>query len=172
MRFPKRNIMTNLKNINKSIKYKQYDNQFKPHGLWYSLFGSWYKHIESNKENEIIRARGIGANFCIDFTEIDLTDEFKTLSSFDDHEEIENDDDMSYRIRKGNIKARIRMMYLYNVAQINKGLVLSTDNYTEYLLGFWTLHGDVGDFGMIQNLQLQFFLLLITELQMELEKII
>jgi NH3-dependent NAD+ synthetase len=31
-------------------------------------------------------------------------------------------------------------------------MVLSTDNYTEYLLGFWTLHGDVGDFGMIQNL--------------------
>jgi len=31
-------------------------------------------------------------------------------------------------------------------------MVLSTDNYTEYLLGFWTLHGDVGDFGMIQSL--------------------
>jgi NH3-dependent NAD+ synthetase len=30
--------------------------------------------------------------------------------------------------------------------------VLSTDNYTEYLLGFWTLHGDVGDLGLIQNL--------------------
>ncbi|NOZ36435.1 MAG: hypothetical protein GXO80_14200, partial [Chlorobi bacterium] len=33
-----------------------------------------------------------------------------------------------------------------------KGMVLSTDNYTELLLGFWTLHGDVGDYGMIQNL--------------------
>ncbi len=32
------------------------------------------------------------------------------------------------------------------------GMVLSTDNYTELLLGFWTLHGDVGDYGMIQNL--------------------
>jgi len=31
-------------------------------------------------------------------------------------------------------------------------MVLSTDNLTEYYLGFWTLHGDVGDFGMIQNL--------------------
>jgi NH3-dependent NAD+ synthetase len=31
-------------------------------------------------------------------------------------------------------------------------MVLSTDNYTEYLLGFWTLHGDVGDFGFIQEL--------------------
>jgi NH3-dependent NAD+ synthetase len=32
------------------------------------------------------------------------------------------------------------------------GIVLSTDNYTEFLAGFWTLHGDVGDYGMIQNL--------------------
>lgn len=31
-------------------------------------------------------------------------------------------------------------------------MVLSTDNYTELLLGFWTLHGDVGDFAPIQNL--------------------
>jgi NH3-dependent NAD+ synthetase len=31
-------------------------------------------------------------------------------------------------------------------------MVLSTDNWTELMLGFWTLHGDVGDYGMIQNL--------------------
>jgi NAD+ synthetase len=44
------------------------------------------------------------------------------------------------------------MILLYDLAQAENGLVLSTDNYTEYLLGFWTLHGDVGDYGMIQNL--------------------
>lgn len=55
-------------------------------------------------------------------------------------------------IRRGNIKARLRMIKLYDTAQKMNGLVLSTDNYTEYLLGFWTLHGDVGDYGMIQNL--------------------
>ena len=44
------------------------------------------------------------------------------------------------------------MVYLYDLAAKNKGVVLSTDNYTELLLGFWTLHGDVGDLGMIQNL--------------------
>ena len=48
--------------------------------------------------------------------------------------------------------ARMRMIYLYDLAQKNKGMVLSTDNLTEYYLGFWTLHGDVGDFGMIQQL--------------------
>lgn len=56
------------------------------------------------------------------------------------------------KIRRGNIIARLRMTFLYNIAHENDGLVLSTDNFTEYLLGFWTLHGDVGDFGMIQSL--------------------
>jgi nicotinamide-nucleotide amidase len=56
------------------------------------------------------------------------------------------------KVRHGNIMARLRMIYLYNLAHLHKGMVLSTDNYTEYMLGFWTLHGDVGDFGMIQNL--------------------
>lgn len=56
------------------------------------------------------------------------------------------------KIRLGNIKARIRMIHLYNQARKHNGLVLSTDNLTEYMLGFWTLHGDVGDFGLLQNL--------------------
>lgn len=55
-------------------------------------------------------------------------------------------------IANGNIQARLRMMYLYNLASIHKGLVMSTDNQTEYQLGFWTIHGDVGDFGPIQDL--------------------
>ena len=54
--------------------------------------------------------------------------------------------------RVGNLKARLRMIKLYDEARKRKGVVLSTDNYTEYLLGFWTLHGDVGDFGIIQEL--------------------
>jgi NAD+ synthetase len=58
----------------------------------------------------------------------------------------------SFKIRMGNVKARMRMLYLYDLAQSSSGMVLSTDNYTELLLGFWTLHGDVGDYGMIQNL--------------------
>jgi nicotinamide-nucleotide amidase len=56
------------------------------------------------------------------------------------------------KVRLGNIKARTRMVFLYNKAQEQKGLVLSTDNLTEYYLGFWTLHGDVGDLGLIQEL--------------------
>lgn len=55
-------------------------------------------------------------------------------------------------IANGNIQARLRMIYLYNLASIRKGLVMSTDNQTEYQLGFWTIHGDVGDFNPIQDL--------------------
>lgn len=36
------------------------------------------------------------------------------------------------------------------LAGINRGLV--TDNLTEHNLGFWTIHGDVGDFDPIQGL--------------------
>lgn len=55
-------------------------------------------------------------------------------------------------IANGNLQARCRMMYLYDIASRHKGLVMSTDNQTEYQLGFWTIHGDVGDFDPIQGL--------------------
>lgn len=55
-------------------------------------------------------------------------------------------------IANGNLQARCRMMYLYDIASRHKGLVMSTDNQTEYQLGFWTIHGDVGDFDPIQDL--------------------
>jgi len=48
-------------------------------------------------------------------------------------------------LQLGNIKARLRMVYLYNLASMYKGCVLDTDNRTEHELGFWTIHGDVGD---------------------------
>lgn len=55
-------------------------------------------------------------------------------------------------IANGNLQARCRMMHLYDLASRHKGLVMSTDNQTEYQLGFWTIHGDVGDFDPIQDL--------------------
>ena len=55
-------------------------------------------------------------------------------------------------IGQGNIKARLRMMYLYNEANYFKGLVMDTDNLTEHYLGFFTIHGDVADFNPIGGL--------------------
>lgn len=108
--------------------------------------------IESNKADEIARAKLVGERFCDDFKELDLTKAYCDILH-----QLDMSDDckptvMEAKIALGNIKARIRMIQLYNLAGIHKGMVLSTDNYTELLLGFWTLHGDVGDYGMVQNL--------------------
>jgi NAD+ synthetase len=108
--------------------------------------------IQTNKDEEISRAKNIGENFCSEFKEIDLSNLFLTTVKELENEEYDQTGNKEYKIRMGNIKARLRMIYLYNQARKNNGLVLSTDNYTELLLGFWTLHGDVGDFGMIQKL--------------------
>lgn len=55
-------------------------------------------------------------------------------------------------ILQGNVKARIRMITLFDIARKTNGLVLSTDQLSEELAGFWTLHGDVGDFSPIQKI--------------------
>lgn len=113
--------------------------------------------IETNKIDEQERARLIGKHFCTNFDEIDLTEEFYTLENCVNREHSDQIVDIKEtlrerKIRLGNVKARTRMIYIYDLAQKNKGFVLSTDNYTEFLVGFWTLHGDVGDYGMIQEL--------------------
>ena len=52
-------------------------------------------------------------------------------------------------ISQGNIKARLRMIYLYNLASTHSGVVMDTDNITENSLGFFTVSGDVGDINPI-----------------------
>ena len=110
--------------------------------------------ISTNKPDEILRAKKTGNAFATNFKEVDLTSTFENIQKniVEDFDNSVSKNDYNFKIRMGNVKARIRMMYLYNLASKYKGLVLSTDNYTEYLIGFWTLHGDVGDYGMIQNL--------------------
>ncbi|ULB10783.1 NAD(+) synthase [Cereibacter azotoformans] len=56
------------------------------------------------------------------------------------------------RTRRGNLRARLRMMTLYDQAHRLGGLVASTDNLSELSAGFWTLHGDVGDLAPVQSL--------------------
>jgi len=57
------------------------------------------------------------------------------------------------QVARGNIKARLRMIAAYHIAKMfGSGVVVGTDNLSEFWMGFWTLHGDVGDIGYIQNL--------------------
>lgn len=108
--------------------------------------------IESNTDGERGRARAVGEAFCDDFEELDLTALYHNFFTDFDFDKGPNQSTMERKIANGNIKARLRMIQLYHLAGVHKGLVLSTDNLTELYMGFWTLHGDVGDFGMIQNL--------------------
>jgi len=108
--------------------------------------------IETNTAQELGRASAVGDAFCDQFESKDLTAAFRHL-----YKELvtagRNDDDSTQeKIRRGNLKARVRMSYLFDLAHYENGMVLSTDNYTELLLGFWTLHGDVGNYGMLQYL--------------------
>lgn len=117
--------------------------------------------IITNRPVETNRGLEVGRTMLEECIEVDLSHDFIPLVKAIDSELYEN---MWYatvgntpihkdmRIRLGNLKARMRMMFLYDKARKHNGIVVSTDNLTEYLLGFWTLHGDVGDFGPIQNL--------------------
>lgn len=56
-------------------------------------------------------------------------------------------------IRKGNIMARVRMIYLYDFAKANTCLVVGTENKSEYYLGYFTRFGDeASDIEPIQSL--------------------
>ncbi len=67
----------------------------------------------------------------------------------------------SRKIAEANVQPRLRMIVLYSLARLlatnitgvglGKGIVVSTDNLSECWMGFWTLHGDVGDIAPIQN---------------------
>ena len=47
-------------------------------------------------------------------------------------------------ISLGNVKARLRMMFLYQVANTSDALVCGTSNKTELLIGYYTKYGDGG----------------------------
>ena len=101
-----------------------------------------------NKEDEFDVSKLVGEAFCNDFEVIELYSSYaQVLGACSSDLNI-----LQTSIANGNIQARLRMIYLYNLASLHKGLVMSTDNQTEYQLGFWTIHGDVGDFDPIQGL--------------------
>lgn len=106
-----------------------------------------YIHIESNKPIEQESAKLVGTAFCDDFEMIDLTTEYKqfmsalTLGKNLDEIDINSHD---FKIRGGNIKARMRMMFLRDVTQENHGLMVDNSNWTERMLGFFTV-SDNGD---------------------------
>jgi len=94
--------------------------------------------------NDFEHSRMIAKNLNVSYEIIDISSIIHSLVS---HEEEIN------RIALGNIKARIRMVYLYKYANKIDALVCGTSNKTELLLGYFTKYGDGGsDFMPIGDL--------------------
>lgn len=116
------------------------------------------------------KANWVGANYCTRFKEFQGWEDkyneiFKVLDSTAEFTTDKADEINIFdkKVLLGNMKARIRMMTLYHIAREKNGIVLSTDNLSELNMGFWTLHGDVGDYGVIQNIEKGFELSQIAE---------
>ena len=90
----------------------------------------------------------------IDHVQVDLSDvyDFYLKQNNSDKELSGKKESKAIKVRRGNIRARLRMLTLYNLANKLNGMVASTDNFSELSAGFWTLHGDVGDVAPIQSL--------------------
>lgn len=108
-----------------------------------------YISIESNTQEERDRADMIGNAFCTDYKAKDLTVPYHFMTTYFDESNlfggyVQKPTDSVSKIRRGNIKVRMRIAYLYNIAHKTKGIIVGCNNQTEYLLGFFTL-GDGGD---------------------------
>ena len=124
----------------------------------------------NNKTNEVSTADLVGKAFCSDYKVCSIDRFYHQFMIDIVHKEtgsvryiqneltggftIDLEDCLKFQtpIANGNIQARLRMMYLYNLASIHGGLVMDTDNLTENNLGYFTIHGDVGDFNPIGGL--------------------
>lgn len=115
------------------------------------------------------QAKWVGETYCDAFEEFngwDNNDLFNVIEGTDSIAEKAgfSVDSFPKNVLQGNMKARLRMITLYDLARKTNGLVLSTDNLSEFQMGFWTICGDVGDFGPIQNIGKGFELPKIAEM--------
>lgn len=102
----------------------------------------------TNKSDEINSATFAGAEFCNEFKEINLQRPFEIMEEFCKDCSGLN----STSISQGNIKARLRMITLYDIASKMGGIVMGTSNLSEWWTSFWTKNGDVGDINPIGEL--------------------
>lgn len=102
----------------------------------------------TNMDDENNAAKAAGMEFCDTFKVVNLQEPYEVMEKFC----TEASGKEKTPISQGNIKARLRMITLYDIASKVGGIVLDTDNLTEHFLGFWTLHGDESDFNPIGGL--------------------
>jgi NAD+ synthetase len=107
-----------------------------------------------NKEGETTAADLVGKAFCNNYQKVNIEKTYQALMNdlYESECTLGFKEPQPTALTNGNIQARLRMMYLYNLAGMYKGLVMDTDNLTENNLGYFTIHGDVGDFNPIGGL--------------------
>ena len=114
------------------------------------IFGNFGYSLptQTTADDEYLISTFVGNAFCSTFTTYNIGEvATKVYDSF------VGDYGFWDAFRSGNIKARLRMIYLYDKAKENSGFVVGTDNYTEKLLGFSTIGGDaLADYMPLQYL--------------------
>ena len=122
-------------------------------GLGIPLYGVSMPTI-TNSDYETGTAELVGNAFCDKFVEQPIGRLYSSVEVVCSNltYSLTNKLDDSTKIAKGNIKARLRMITLYHIASMTGGVVLDTDNATEHFTGFYTIHGDDGDIGVLRDL--------------------
>jgi NAD+ synthetase len=93
---------------------------------------------ETTDKDEFRISELVGNSICNDFKILDITNEAKSITV----PKLEGQWDWVNTFRLGNVKSRLRMIHLYDMAKAFGGIVVGTDNYTEFLLGYSTIGGD------------------------------
>lgn len=92
---------------------------------------------KTNKSDENDVANLVGNAFCTDYKTVSIENSLNFIFA-----DLSLNEGPITRLQEGNIKARLRMIYLRHIAALHKGVVLDNDNFTEWNLGFWTVGGD------------------------------
>ena len=94
----------------------------------------------TNSDDEINAASFVGTEFCTEYYKRQIGDNYEIIL-----EKCQTINPERTTIANGNIKARLRMIMLYDTASIREGIVLDCDQQSEHQLGFYTIHGDSSD---------------------------
>lgn len=91
----------------------------------------------TNAMDEIESALTVGKEFCYYYSVTHMENEFEALNRM-----CEDVNGPNTNISSGNIKARMRMLILFDASAKHKGIVFSGANQTEVQLGFSTIGAD------------------------------
>ena len=123
----------------------QVSKELNDEGYDFTFYGRSLPSSTTNVE-ELSISIDVGQSFCDDFKvyDCDILDDVSTMIFRETNKSLvpHGNDEYVDKLRKGNIKSRLRMIELYDLARAKQGMVIGTDNFTEYLIGFSTIGGD------------------------------